>query len=213
MWTPTPPLLGRRTPRLGLARVCVRAPLGRVGRAGLLGAFWCASPSPVAALCALLVCSAPSGLGLPCLWLFSVFCLVVPPLSLSFRVLQPGLPLALASCGPPAPPLPSFLFVLFPSPPPALSFFPSCFLFVCCPFFLFFCLPWCAGPAVFGLVCVSRAVGCAGVCCCGPCAPAGAVLRLCYVIGCSLVVPVPCVLLPVLRRCRGVFCVLPGAVW
>ena len=32
------------------ACVCVRALLGRVGRAGLPGAFWCASPFPVAAL-------------------------------------------------------------------------------------------------------------------------------------------------------------------
>ena len=42
VWTPTPPLSGRRTPRPGPARVCVRALLGRVGRAGLPGAFWCA---------------------------------------------------------------------------------------------------------------------------------------------------------------------------
>ena len=40
VWTPTPPLSGRRTPRPGPARVCVRALLGRVGRAGLPGAFW-----------------------------------------------------------------------------------------------------------------------------------------------------------------------------
>ena len=48
-------------------RVCVRvrALLGRVGRAGLPGALWCASPFPVAGLGALVVCSAPSGLGLP----------------------------------------------------------------------------------------------------------------------------------------------------
>ena len=42
--TPTPPLSGRRTPRQGPACVCVPALLGRVGRVGLLGAFWCASP-------------------------------------------------------------------------------------------------------------------------------------------------------------------------
>ena len=77
------------------SRACVgvRALLGRVGRAGLPGAFWCASPSPVAAFGALLVCLAPSGLGLPCLWLllfffffpffffsfFFVFCFRAPP--------------------------------------------------------------------------------------------------------------------------------------
>ena len=49
------------------SRACVgvRALLGRVGRAGLPGAFWCASPSPVAAFGALLVCLAPPGWGCP----------------------------------------------------------------------------------------------------------------------------------------------------
>ena len=46
------------------SRACVRvcAPLSRVGRAGLPGAFWCASPFPVAGTGALFVCSALSGL-------------------------------------------------------------------------------------------------------------------------------------------------------
>ena len=119
----------------------------------------------------------------------------------------------------PPPPLPffvsffQFFFVLFPLPPPGSFFFPLAFCLFAALFFCFFCLPWCAGPAVFRLVCVSCAVGCAGVWFCRPCAAAGAVLRLCCVVGCSLVVPVLCVLLPVLRRPRGVFCVLPGAVW
>ena len=58
------------------SRVCVRvrALLGQVGRAGLLGALWCASPSPVAALGVLLVFLAPSGVGLACLWLLLGFC-------------------------------------------------------------------------------------------------------------------------------------------
>ena len=47
--------------------------LGRVGQAGLPGAFWCTSPFPLALPVALLVCSAPSGLGLPCLCCFWVF--------------------------------------------------------------------------------------------------------------------------------------------
>ena len=46
VWTPTPPLSGQRTPSPGPARVCVRAPLGQVGRASVPGAFWCASPTP-----------------------------------------------------------------------------------------------------------------------------------------------------------------------
>ena len=156
------------------SRACVgvRALLGRVGRAGLPGAFWCASPSPVAAFGALLVCLAPSGLGSPCLWLllffpffffffFSFFCFrAPPPLSPAFRVFRPGVPWALARSGPPTPP-PPFFFFSFPS-------------------FLLLLFPLCGLVAPFGY---------------------------------SLVVPVLCVLLPVVWRCRGVFCVSPGAVW
>ena len=109
-------------------------------------------------------------------------------------VLAPGPPVCVFFCFCFSPP-PSFFLFLF--------FLPLFSLFVCC--FFLFCL--CAGSAVLWLVCVSSAVGCAGVCCCGPCALAGAGLRLCCVVGCSQVVPVLCVLLPVLWRCRGVFCV------
>ena len=172
----------------------------------------------------------PPGWGCPVCGCFRVFVfpsfffLVAPRLSLLFRVFRPRVPWAFAFGGPPPP----FFFFLFtfslsaPPPPPGLFFCffvffcPSCFSFVCS-FFFVFCffafLRWCAGSAVFGLVCVSCAVGCAGVCFCGPCAPAGAVLRLRCVVGCSLVLPILCVLLPVLGRCRGVFCVLPRAVW
>ena len=117
VWTPTTPLLGRRTPRPGLC-VHVRAPLGRVGRAGLAGAFWCASPLPVAGLSVLFVCLAPSGLGLPCLWLllgfFFIF-LAVPPLSLAFCVFWSGVPWAMASFCPPARPPPFFFSPSLPS--------------------------------------------------------------------------------------------------
>ena len=113
---------------------------------------------------------------------------------------------------------PLFLFFFLHAPPPFFCSPYSCFLFVSSFFFpfsasAFFLRPWCARCAVLGLVCVSWAVGCAGVCCCGRCAPAEAALRLRCVVGCSLVVPVLCVLLPVVWRCCGVFCVLPGAVW
>ena len=74
------------------AFVRVRAPLGRVGQVGLPGAFWCASPFPVAVFVVLFVCSAPSGLGLPSF----LFFFYAPPLSLAFRVFLPALPLALA---------------------------------------------------------------------------------------------------------------------
>ena len=61
-------------------RACVPVPLGRVGRAGLPGAFWCAFPLPMAGLGAFAVYSAPSGLGLP------YFALCLPAL----RVGAPG---------------------------------------------------------------------------------------------------------------------------
>ena len=177
VWTPTPPLFYRRTPRPGPACVCVRAPLGRVGRAGLPGVFWCASPSLVAAYFALLFCLAPSGPGLPCLCLFSGFCFLfffffyffAPPLSLSFCVFLPGVPWALTSCGPPAePPLFFFFFFFFclfpsPPPPPRLFFFcPSCswffaaFLFFCLGVPVLRCLGWFVCPALWGvLMCVA----------------------------------------------------------
>ena len=65
------------------SRACVRvrALFGRVGQAGLPGAFWCASLSPVAALGALLVCSAPLGWGCPvcgCCWVLIFFSLLRP---------------------------------------------------------------------------------------------------------------------------------------
>ena len=81
------------------SRACVRelAPLGRIGRAGHQGAFWCASPFPAAGLGVLFVCSAPSGLRLPCFWLFLRFLFFsfflffsAPPLSLAFRVFRPS---------------------------------------------------------------------------------------------------------------------------
>ena len=119
---------------------------------------------------------------------------------------------------PPAPLFISFSHLLIPLP-----FFFACDAPVFClfpPFFIFFSffrsciyLPSCPGCAVLGLVCVSWAVGCAGLCCCGRCAPAGAGVRLRCVVGCTLVVSFLCVLLRVVLRCCGVFCVLPGGVW
>ena len=164
------------------SRACVRvrALLGLVGRAGLLGAFWCASPSPVAVVGALLVCSAPSGPGLP--FFFSS----APPLSAAFCVLRPGVPWVLTSYCPPFPPPPPFFsllflcpLLLFFSPPWSLAFrvfgpgVPSA-LAPCCPpapppFFVF-SLPACFFFPLFlwflcgaGVVFVSWAVGCAGV--------------------------------------------------
>ena len=64
---------------------------------------------------------------------------------------------------------------------------------------LFFSVPWCAGCAVL-CVAVPWAVGRVGVCCCGLCALAGAVVRLRSVVRCSLPVPPPFVLLLVVLR-------------
>ena len=129
-----------------------------------------------------------------------------PPLSLAIRVFPSGLPWALASCGPPARP-PSFVF--FPlSPPPHSSpppFFALLLLFVCFLFFrfLFFCrgvpVVRCFGsfvyPGLWGML-VHVAVGIVPrrgrVCACARC-----------VVWCSLVVPVFCVLLPVVLRLSG----------
>ena len=120
------------------SRACVgvRALLGRVGRAGLPGAFWCASPSPVAAFGALLVCLAPSGLGLPCLWLllffFSFFffflflCFLFPrsaPVVSGFPCFPAPGALGLGASGPPTPPPPFFFFSFF---------LPLCFFFLFC---------------------------------------------------------------------------------
>ena len=91
----------------------------------------------------------------------------------------------------PPPPSPFSFFLFFPF---LFRLLPFCALFF---FFLFFSLPCRAGCAVAGLVRVSLAAGCAGVCCC--------------VVGCSLVVPGLCVLLSV--GCGGVFCIVRGAVW
>ena len=145
------------------------------------------------------------------------------PLSLAFRGFRPGVPWALALLVPsPGFPLRFFLsfFVSASLPPPPFSFF---FFAVLLFFlgFLFFFLPllpffFCLG--VPGSWCLGRFVcpglwACAGVCCCARCAPAGAGVRLCCVVGCSLVVPVLCVLLPVVLRCCGVLPVFPGGAW
>ena len=83
-------------------RVCACACfLGGVRRAGLPGAFRCASPFLVAVPGALFVCLAPVRLGSPCLWFFLLSSPSAPPLSPAFRVFRPWVPWALASCAPP----------------------------------------------------------------------------------------------------------------
>ena len=159
--------------------------LGRVGRAGLPGAFWCASPFPVAVLVVLIVCSAPSGLGYPCLccfWVFFVFFLpsCAPPCLRRSVFSGPGClwPWRLVVLPPPL----FWLFLFLSSLPPAClllfgGFFSSFFF-----------------RAVLAVRCragVLWAVGRVGVCCCGPCASAGAGVRLLSVFRCPLPVPPP----------------------
>ena len=212
------------------SRACVRvrALLGRVGRAGLPGAFWCASPFLWPALvCSL--CARPLA-GWSC------------PFSLAFRVFRPGVPWDLVSCSPPLPPLvlffcPFFLarfsFVLcfffasaafFSSPlcapvvsgvpcfpardalglhallsphPPPLFFFFGCFSFVSCLFFLLFSSSVPCRLCGAGVLCLSWAVGCAGVCFSG----AIPVVALCAVLSRPSGAGWCCVVLPVVFGC------------
>ena len=88
--------------------------LGQVGRAGLLGAFWCASPSPLADLS---FCFAwpPPGWGCPSLFRFCCRSSLVVLLGLPL----PGSPCARASFVSPAWPLAALRWLL-PRPPPLL---------------------------------------------------------------------------------------------
>ena len=177
VWTPTPPPLGRRTPRPGPARVWMRALLGRVGRAGLPGTLWCASP--------FLWLFCPSSLFGPLragvahasgvFVLFGLVCFspVFPPLLWRPRCLRlfvlpgPGCPGPWRSAFAPTPPLPLFCFLCFgffslvllwrpalsarlcPLAPLFFFLLPSPPLpFFCVFFFFLVCSPSCTLPAV-----------------------------------------------------------------
>ena len=154
------------------ACVRVRALLGRVGRAGLLGVFWFASPFSWPLLVRSLLVRPPPGWGCPvcgCCWVFFLFLfpfppLVAPPLCPAFHVFQPRVPWAFASCPPP--------FFFFSLPP------------LCAPCCLLLCVssglgcpgPWrlVAPPPFFlPVVCflpLRVCCACCGVWCCGfPC--------------------------------------------
>ena len=99
------------------SRACLRvlALLGRVGRAGLPGAFWCASPFPLAALS---FCFAwpPPGWGCPSLFRclpFLVGCFSQPPAAWLAPLLCPPLGrwLLFGGCSPAPPPFVSRVFV------------------------------------------------------------------------------------------------------
>ena len=211
------------------AAVRVRALLGRVGRAGLPGAFWCASPFLWPFLQRSLLVRPPPGWGCPVCGCCSVFFACFPgPGALGLGVLfhppplvffflppsppaplSPPLPRALASCCPP-PPFFVFFVLLAPSPPSQLASAPPP------PFFVFFSLscsffPRCAS-AVYVLGC--RAVcslSCPFVVLC----LSSVLFLVAGVVGswCRCLVLGVCWCL-VARRCRLVVCVGSGArVW
>ena len=123
------------------SRACVRvrALLGRVGRAGLPGAFWCASPFHWPFLVRSLLVRRPPGRGCPvcgCCWFFSCYFLLLLPFSPSLR---PRCVLLCMFSGPtclgPWRLVPPPFFFVFPPP---------------------FCAPRCL------LLCVFSGLGCAG---------------------------------------------------
>ena len=158
------------------ACVCVRALLGGVERAGLPGAFWCASPFPVAAL-SLFFVRPPPGLGRPvcCVFFFLPF---VRPRCLRRSVVSgPGClgPWRLVRLHP--------LFFLFQPPQPQFFFLLLGGLF---PAFLFVFFSGCAVRCRF--VCLSLWVvlvcGAVGAAVCGAlCVLPGAVWCACAWLG------------------------------
>ena len=201
VWTPTPPLSGRRTPRPGPVRVwvCVLSWRGRAGRppGRVLVRLTFSCGRSCCSLCLLGPLRAGVALLVLFLWFFSP--LVRPPCLRRSVFSGPGClgPWRLVVLLPP-------LFCFFSPPPPACLFVRFVFFF-----WVFFFPPplfFCAVLAVRCRAGVSWSVGRVGVCCCGPCASAEAVLRLCCVVRCPLPVVPLFVLLPV------VMCVPVGAV-
>ena len=211
----SPPLLaGVRWRRWCVVCVRVRALLGRVGRAGLPGAFWCASPFPLAALS---FCFAwpPPGWGCPSLFRCCcrsslVFFSFSASRCLALRALAPRL----------CPPLGRWLLFGGCSPAPlpfCVSRFSSLLLGALV-FFVFFSLlllPVCA-PVVSGFLWFPApgALGLGAVRCllCWPSASRLSV-RLSFfrafrlVVGCSRVAAAPPpLLLHGFRSCRSVLC-------
>ena len=133
--------VGGRHDRVPRVCVCVCS-LGRVGQAGLLGAFWCASPFPWPFLVRSLLVRPPLCWGCPvcgCCWFFLSFPFPFPPprcapvVSCFACFPAPGT-LGLGVSSPPP-----FFLSLLPLPPPLLS--PCCLLL--CAFSGLGCLgPW-----------------------------------------------------------------------
>ena len=203
VWTPTPPLSGRRTPRPVSARVCVCVPLlaGSGGQAS--GARFCVThPFLWQVLVRSLLARPPRA------WV-ALF-VVVAVFRLFFFFLTVRLVLSGVRCFPARAALGPCV-LLSPRPPPPyfflLRFPPPFFLFICFLLLLFFLfLPWCAGCAVHGWFVSVCVLGCAVWWCVllSALCPGRSCLRC--VVRCSLVVPVLCVLFPV------VLCVAGGYV-
>ena len=181
VWTPTPPLAGQRTPRPGSVRGCLWL-LFLAGLGGPASRAGFGAPHLSCGRRFLLLCSAPSKLGLPfacrfvCLsppfsFLFPLS--LCPPVSLAFFVFRPRVPWALALC----PPAPAFGYLFFVSLwpawfrvcflPPSFSSFPPVSLFL-----FFFFLPF---PTAFFVLWVCR---------CGPFAAPLRLLPLCPPLVC-----------------------------
>ena len=187
VWTPTPPLSGRRTPRPGPARVCVCVPClagsggpasrARSGAPHLsLGRSWFALClfGPLRAGVTLVVVV----VGFFFCFLFPFPPLVAPSLCPALRVFWPRVPWALASCRPPPsfffcppppPPHPCCLWRFLPSgclgpprPPPLFFSFP-CLCFSCFRFFFFFFFAGCAVRGGFVCLGPSGVPACASV--------------------------------------------------
>ena len=141
VWTPTPPLLSRRTLRPGPARVCVLAPLGQVGLAGLSGAFcapdlflWPSCPSSLFGPHRAAVARALGVFFFPFVFLLSFPLRSRAPVASGFLCFPAPGALGLGAPRLLPPPLCVFVSCVFcplaPPPPPLLLFFPSPFLLV-----------------------------------------------------------------------------------
>ena len=133
------------------SRACVRVLVcpGWVGRAGLPGAFWCASPVPLAALSFCLARPPPSW-GCPFLgplFALPLFPLPCPPLILFFFLLLPRAPFVSCCLWFPAPgALGLGAFFFLPPPPGLWFFFPSFFVRPLCLWLSLVSGPGCPGP-------------------------------------------------------------------
>ena len=180
VWTPTPPLLSRGTPRTGPVRVCVCS-LFLVGSGGLASWAHFGVPHLSCGRSVLLLCLDPSGLGLPfsCPFVwpppFSFLFLPLGLLGLVFVSFHPAFPLSPAS---------SFFLPAFSESNPPLCLFRG---LSAARRSVLLCLWSCLRAALFALcsaLLFGSAVPCAVLCCAPRCGavPRCVVLFLCCVV-------------------------------